>query len=101
MEATPLKIRNDSWQRVSCAANADVHQNDCSIEKLFFQGSNRSGEIFLTTATNRREAEHQNLRMPRLPMMEIDAEASDVLSAHVAPCVHQLKSFSVSLRLKN
>ena len=31
--------------------------------------------------------------MPRLPMMEIDTEASDVLSAHVAPCVHQLKQF--------
>ena len=31
--------------------------------------------------------------MPRLPMMEIDAEASDVLAAHVAPCVHQLKQF--------
>ena len=31
--------------------------------------------------------------MPRLPMMEIDAEASDVLTAHVAPCVHQLKEF--------
>jgi hypothetical protein len=31
--------------------------------------------------------------MPRLPMMEIDAEASDALSAHVAPCVHQLKQF--------
>ena len=31
--------------------------------------------------------------MPRLPMMEIDAEASDVLAAHVAPCVHQLKEF--------
>ena len=26
-------------------------------------------------------------------MMEIDAEASDVLAAHVAPCVHQLKQF--------
>ena len=31
--------------------------------------------------------------MPRLPMMEIDAEASDVLSANVAPCVHQPKQF--------
>ena len=31
--------------------------------------------------------------MPRLPVMEIDAEASDVLAAHVAPCVHQLKQF--------
>ena len=31
--------------------------------------------------------------MPRLPMMEINAEASDVLAAHVAPCVHQLKQF--------
>ena len=31
--------------------------------------------------------------MPRLPMMEIDAEASDVLSTHVAPCIHQLKEF--------
>ena len=31
--------------------------------------------------------------MPRLPMMEIDAEASDVLAAHVASCVHQLKQF--------
>jgi hypothetical protein len=31
--------------------------------------------------------------MPRLPMLEIDAEASDVLAAHVAPCVHQLKEF--------
>jgi hypothetical protein len=26
-------------------------------------------------------------------MMELDAEASDILSAHVAPCVHQLKQF--------
>ena len=26
-------------------------------------------------------------------MMEIDAEPSDVLSAHIAPCVHQLKQF--------
>ena len=31
--------------------------------------------------------------MSRLPMMEIDAKASDVLAAHVAPCVHQLKQF--------
>ena len=31
--------------------------------------------------------------MPRLPKMEIDAEASNVLAAHVAPCVHQLKQF--------
>ena len=31
--------------------------------------------------------------MARLPMMKIDAEASDVLAAHVAPCVHQLKQF--------
>ena len=31
--------------------------------------------------------------MPRLPMMEIDADPSDVLAAHVAPCVHQLKQF--------
>ena len=31
--------------------------------------------------------------MPRLPMMEINAEASHVLCAHVAPCVHQLKQF--------
>ena len=31
--------------------------------------------------------------MARLPMMEIDPEPSDVLSAHVAPCVHQLKQF--------
>ena len=32
METTPLKIRNDGWQRVSCAANADVHQNNCTIK---------------------------------------------------------------------
>jgi len=50
-------------------------------------------ESCLTTATNRREAEYQKLRMPRLPMVEIDAEASDVLAAHVALCVHQLKQF--------
>ena len=31
--------------------------------------------------------------MPRLPMMEIDPEPSDVLAAHVAPRVHQLKQF--------
>ena len=31
--------------------------------------------------------------MPRLPMMEINAEASDVLAAHVAPSIHQLKEF--------
>ena len=59
----------------------------------FRRRSNRSGEIFLTTVTNRREAKHQKLRMPWLPMMEIDAEPSDVLAAHVAPCVHQLKEF--------
>jgi len=54
-------------------------------------------EICLTISPNRREAKHQKLRMPRLPMMEIDAEASDVLSAHVAACVHQLKQFSISM----
>jgi hypothetical protein len=43
--------------------------------------------------SNRRETEHENVRVPRLPMMEINAEASDVLSAHVASCVHQLKQF--------
>src|SRR5262245_29180544 len=42
-------------------------------------------------ATNRREAKHQKLRMPRLPMMKIHAIASDVLAAHVAACVHYLK----------
>ena len=31
--------------------------------------------------------------MARLPMMEINAEASDVLATDVAPCVHQLKQF--------
>jgi hypothetical protein len=31
METTPLKIRNDGWLRVSGAANADVHQNDCTL----------------------------------------------------------------------
>lgn len=48
-------------------------------------------KVCLTTASNRRETKHQKLRVPWLPMMEIDAEASDVLAAHVAPCVHQLK----------
>ena len=50
-------------------------------------------ESCLTTTPKGREAKHQKLRMPRLPMMEINAEPSDVLSAHVAPCVHQLKQF--------
>ena len=34
-------------------------------------------------------------------MMEIDAEPSDVLAAHVAPCVHQLKEFFGFVTIKN
>ena len=49
--------------------------------------------VLLTPGVNRGKAKHQKLRMLRLPMMEIDAEASDVLVAHVAPCVRQLKEF--------
>src|SRR6476659_8158728 len=61
------------------------------IAAHFLRGQSNSFETWLTERlSNRREAKHQKLRMPRLPMMEIDAEASDVLAAHVAPCVHQL-----------
>ena len=31
--------------------------------------------------------------MARLPMMEVNAEASHTLATHVAPCVHYLKEF--------
>jgi hypothetical protein len=39
-------------------------------------------ESCLTTTLKWREAKHQKLGMSRPPMMEINAEASDVLSAH-------------------
>src|SRR5215468_5218514 len=41
------------------------------------------------TTTNRHEAEHQKLRMPGLPMVEIDPKASHTLSPHIAPGIHQ------------
>lgn len=45
----------------------------------------------LTNTSKRREAKYQKLCMARLPMMKINTEASDVLSPHVAPRVHDLK----------
>ena len=39
MEAAPLKVRNDGRQRVNCAANADVQQDDCAVElRIAFAG---------------------------------------------------------------
>ena len=45
----------------------------------------------LTAATNRREAKYENLSVPRLPMVEIDAEASHILPANVIMCIHKAK----------
>src|SRR4029450_11244788 len=38
--------------------------------------------------------------MPRLPMMEIDAEASEILAAHLFSCVHQAKKFLCLVAIK-
>ena len=43
METAPLKVRNDSWQRVSRAANPDVHQNNNRALELGDEKRERAG----------------------------------------------------------
>ena len=58
-----------------------------SIKELCFHVH----ESCLTTTSKWREAKYQKLRMPRLPVMEVNPEASHVLSAHVTSSVDDLK----------
>ena len=77
-------------------AKPDLTERQLQIVVLIARGCSNDevGErlgISPRTAKAHCDVLRQKLGVPRLPVMEINAEASDVLPADIVSCVHQLK----------